>query len=90
MSIEANTPAQKVDRLQTLKIETLICGAISAPLREELVARGVRVIAFVAGDVDEVLLAFAAEMLPDPRFSMPGCGGRRRQMHRRRRFRGGT
>lgn len=86
VSIDTPTPAQKLERLRALDIQTLICGAISAPLQQELVACGVRVIAFVAGEIDAVLWAHAAGMLPDPWFNMPGCGGRRRRRRRRRGF----
>ena len=82
-SIETPTPALKIERLVGLGVDTLICGAISEPLRQELVARGVRVLGFVAGEIDEVVRSFVAGALPTDALSMPGCGGRQR------RFRGG-
>ena len=81
--IETATPLRKLDLLTDLGVETLICGAISEPLQDELTSRGVRVIGFVAGEVDEVVATFLAGTLPTPTLSMPGCGGRRN------RFRGG-
>lgn len=77
-SIETPTSAGKVDRLIELGVETLVCGAISAPLHRELLARGVRVIGFVAGEVDDVVRSYVAGALPTPTLSMPGCYGRRR------------
>jgi predicted Fe-Mo cluster-binding NifX family protein len=80
--IEAPTPSQKVERLLELGVQTLVCGAISEPLQHELSIKQVRVIGFVAGELDEVVESFLAGELPNPAFSMPGCG-------RQRRYRGG-
>jgi predicted Fe-Mo cluster-binding NifX family protein len=82
-NVEAPSAALKVRRLLVLGVETLICGAISEPLHRDLTARGVEVLGFVAGEVDEVLDAFIAGALPSPALSMAGCCGRQR------RFRGG-
>jgi predicted Fe-Mo cluster-binding NifX family protein len=82
-SIAAATTTMKLERLQDLAIKTLICGAISAPLHHELTGGGVKVIGFVAGEIDEVIESFLAGRLPTPALSMPGCWGRQR------RFRGG-
>ncbi len=62
--IETPTAALKLDRLAELGVETLICGAISEPLHSELTRRGVKVIGFVAGEIDEVLKTFLAGTLP--------------------------
>jgi predicted Fe-Mo cluster-binding NifX family protein len=82
-NIEAHTPAAKIERLLALGIGTLICGAISRPLHHELVARRVKVIPFIAGEIEAVTASFLAGRLPSATLSMPGC---RRQQ---RRFRGG-
>lgn len=73
----------KIKRLMDLGVETLICGAISEPLHRELVSRGLEVLGFVAGEIDEVVRAFLSGALPGPSLSMPGCRGRQN------RFRGG-
>lgn len=75
--IEAPTAALKVERLVGLGVDTLICGAISRPLHRELADRGVKVLAFVAGEVGEVEGSFLAGALPSATLAMPGCGGRR-------------
>ena len=82
-SLDSATPLQKIERLMSLDIETLICGAISEPMYWELTRRGVKVIGFIAGDVGEVVQAFVSEALPNAALSMPGCCGRQT------RFRGG-
>lgn len=60
-------------------VDTLICGAISREAQQDLEAHGIRVIAFVAGGVDDVISAFANGQLSDAKFSMPGCGRRQRR-----------
>lgn len=75
-------PCERVQRLVELGVRTLICGAVSQPLEALLTARGVRVVARVCGDVDEILRAFCAGTLEEERYAMPGC------CRKRRRFRG--
>ena len=78
-------PGLRVDRMRQLDVDTLICGAISRPLAEMLAAAGIRVIPFVAGDVEEVLAAYLNGGLPAPSFAMPGCRcGQNRRFHGRR------
>jgi predicted Fe-Mo cluster-binding NifX family protein len=60
-------------------VDILICGAISQPLAAMCEAAGVTVIPWVCGALDDVLEAFAADALPDPRLTMPGCRGRGRR-----------
>jgi predicted Fe-Mo cluster-binding NifX family protein len=83
-NIEAPTASQKVGRLIELGVGTLICGAISEPLYEELSARNVRILGFVAGPIEEVLQAYVAGELPSPALCMPGCAGRHRRLRGRR------
>jgi len=86
--VEAN-PARRVGRLVELGVAVLICGAISRPLAMMVQASGIRLVPWVAGEVDEVLAAFSGGAFPSEAFMMPGCrrgGGRGR---RGRRGRGG-
>jgi predicted Fe-Mo cluster-binding NifX family protein len=84
-SIETPTAPLKLDRLMELGVEMLICGAISEPLQHELTTKGVKVIGFVAGEIDDVVESFLSGTLPTPALSMPGCCGRQ---HRFRGSRG--
>ena len=68
---------RKVEQLVGAGIQVLVCGAISQPLAWMLVTRGLRVLPFIAGGVDEVTRAYLAGELDRPRFAMPGCCGRR-------------
>ncbi len=63
--------------LAELKVQTLICGAISQALAGMLAAYGIKTIPFIAGGVDEVIDAYLAGALPNPNLSMPGCCRRR-------------
>jgi predicted Fe-Mo cluster-binding NifX family protein len=88
-SIDAPSPASKITRLAELGVDTLICGGISEPLYQELTTGEVQVIAFVAGEVEQVVTSFLADALPDAALSMPGClGGLRRRRRRRGSARG--
>jgi predicted Fe-Mo cluster-binding NifX family protein len=84
-NIEAPTATLKVDRLIELGVGTLICGAISEPLHEELTARNVKVLGFVAGPIEDVLQAYIAGALPSQALCMPGCFGRHQRFRGRRR-----
>ena len=77
ISLDAAAPAQRVVRLTALEIETLICGAVSVPLAEMILASGIRLIPFVAGESREVLAAFLHGKLPSPTYTQPGCYGHR-------------
>lgn len=82
-SIEAPTATARIERLLALGVDTLVCGAISQPVHHELTARGVRVIAFIAGEVDAVVASLLAGKVPSELLAMPGC----QRQHRFRRGR---
>jgi predicted Fe-Mo cluster-binding NifX family protein len=82
-NIETPMAPLKLERLTELGIQTLVCGAITEPLQHELSVRGVKVIGFVAGEIDEVVKSLLDGTLPTRALSMPGCCGRQN------RFRGG-
>ena len=69
--------------LADLNVAELICGGISRPVAMVVQAHGVRVVPWVAGEIEEVLAACAADRLPSPEFVMPGCGRRGRRRGRR-------
>ena len=72
IDLDTTTPLQKIEILVGHEIDTLICGAISKPVYWEARSRGLRVISFVTGEVDEVIQAFVAGRLPTPALTMPG------------------
>lgn len=66
-------PHRRILRLSELGADVLICGAISRPLAAMAEGAGVRIMPWIAGDVEEVLEAYVAGRLPGPQFMMPGC-----------------
>jgi predicted Fe-Mo cluster-binding NifX family protein len=68
------TPEDRVQRAVDLGVDLLVCGAISRPLEVLLQERGLRVRAFLAGGLDEMVTACLAGQLDDGRWAMPGCG----------------
>jgi predicted Fe-Mo cluster-binding NifX family protein len=81
---EGERPETKVDRLVGLGVGVLVCGAISEPLQNELLERGIDVIAFIAGETDDVVKAYLSGSLPNHNLAMPGCHGKCRRQRRRR------
>jgi predicted Fe-Mo cluster-binding NifX family protein len=61
-----------------LKIDTLICGAISRPFEELLTRNGIRIYPWVSGEINEVLAAFWNGNLANREFRLPGCRFRNR------------
>jgi predicted Fe-Mo cluster-binding NifX family protein len=79
-------PSANVHHLAGLGVDTLICGAISTQLEAMAEAYGIRVVSFVAGELDEVTRAWLEGTIVESTFAMPGCGnGRGRQGGGRRR-----
>lgn len=70
-------PTQRVRQLGELRIDILICGAISRPLAELVSASGVLAVPWVSGPVDDILRAYLAERLADPCWRMPVCQSHR-------------
>ncbi|MCE5228457.1 NifB/NifX family molybdenum-iron cluster-binding protein [bacterium] len=64
---------ERIRRLDEASVELLICGAISEPLAKQVLAAGIRVIPFIAGEVDKILRAYMEARLPSAEFLMPGC-----------------
>ena len=68
----------KVRYLTESGIDTLVCGAISTQFSELMVAYGIRVISFVAGDLGDVIAAWCNGSIDSRSFDMPGCTERHR------------
>lgn len=76
LKIEATDPAQRVAQLSEEGIEILICGAISRPLQEAIMARGITVYPFVRGKTEDVIAAYQSGRLGNASYALPGCRGR--------------
>jgi len=80
----SDDPQERALRLSTLQVEQLVCGAITRSSYEALTERGIRVVSFVAGDLDQVVQASLSDSLHDGHLAMPGC--RRGKRHGTRRY----
>ncbi len=83
-------PAARALRLAERGAQVLVCGAISRPLQELIESYGIKVIPFVAGEMEEIVRAWLEARLEGERFAMPGCcgAGRGRGLGRNRAMRG--
>ena len=71
------SPSSRAAKLSDLKVQVLICGAVSDVFANMIEAHGIRIIPFVAGDVDEVIDAYLKGAIFSSKFQMPGCGTER-------------
>ena len=62
----------KTTRLTELRVDTLICGAISGQLAHMIMNAGIKLIPWISGRIDDVLQALLRGNLSDMRFMMPG------------------
>ena len=81
--------ALRAAKLKGLGANVLLCGAISKPLVALIASSRVKVVPFLAGEVEDVLTAYLDSRLPAPEFMMPGCPCPARGRRRRRGYRGG-
>jgi len=62
--------------LERLEIEVLICGAISKMQSDIIEACGIKLIPFIGGNIEDVIVAYLKGEEIVPAFLMPGCGRR--------------
>jgi len=72
---ECDDARHKADRLKSWGVQILVCGAVSHYYGATLAAEAVKAVAFVAGEIEEIIAAFLAEDLDKPDYRMPGCHG---------------
>jgi len=88
VSLSSRDPFRRVAEVSALRMDVLICGALSYPLERALIGAGVQVACCICGEVDAVVDAYLRGRLADRRFLMPGCPNTRqgnRFRHRGRR-----
>jgi predicted Fe-Mo cluster-binding NifX family protein len=71
ISLSTESIPQKVNKLTSLGVEVLICGAISRSLASQVVSSGIELLPYVLGPVDEILEAYMTGQLGQPKFTMP-------------------
>jgi predicted Fe-Mo cluster-binding NifX family protein len=79
----SDDPCERALRLTGLQVELLVCGAITRSSYDALTERGIQVVSFVAGDLEQVVQACLTDRLKDGHLAMPGCRGGKRHGVRR-------
>ncbi|MGD8985611.1 MAG: NifB/NifX family molybdenum-iron cluster-binding protein [Desulfobacteraceae bacterium] len=64
--------SERVNTLKKAHVATVICGGISDVLHNMFNSENISVITGIAGEAEEVVAAFMAHRLNEPRFYMPG------------------
>lgn len=62
--------------LAELRVDIVLCAALSEDLHQTLRRQGIQVRPHLCGEVEAVLRAFACRRLSRDEFRMPGCWGR--------------
>ncbi len=68
--------ASRAMQLKEMKIDVLICGAISRPQEAAIAATGITVHPFMRGSVQEIIDGYESGQLHTEAFVLPGCHGR--------------
>jgi hypothetical protein len=63
----------RIRRLSDLRVETLVCGAISRPWHDIITAWDIQVISYISGPVKQVLDVLLKDSMNLDKFMMPGC-----------------
>lgn len=79
LALDGDDPRSRAMRLVESGAEVLVCGAISRPMEQAVLAAGIEVIPQTCGEIECVLAAFLDGRLGQGEFLMPGCCGRRRR-----------
>ncbi|HZL77235.1 MAG TPA: hypothetical protein VFC17_00095 [Candidatus Limnocylindrales bacterium] len=72
------SPEGLARRVAELRVDLLLCAALSEVLQRELERRGVQIQPHLCGEVESVLHAFDCGQLQRDEFRMPGCCRRQR------------
>jgi len=67
------SPVELARSVAEMRVDVLLCAALSEELRRELERRGVQVKPHLCGDIEAVLQAFCDDRLNRLEFRMPGC-----------------
>lgn len=78
--------SDRVEYFKKQHVGVVLCGAISDYYHRLFLARGMKVIPWLTGDIDGIIEAFICNSSFEPRFIMPGCRGYGRRRRRRRGF----
>jgi hypothetical protein len=68
-------PESLASSVAELRVQVVLCAALSGALHRALRQRGIRVRPHLCGEVEAVLRAFCCRRLSGDEFRMPGCWG---------------
>lgn len=71
--LSPQSPEELARSVAELRVDVLLCAALSEPLLRALERRGVQVQPHLCGETEAVLQAFCCNRLNRPEFRMPGC-----------------
>ncbi|HDP80932.1 MAG TPA: hypothetical protein ENN21_08840 [Spirochaetes bacterium] len=78
IKIQAASESERLEKLREMGITTIIGGAVSEQMARVAVDKGLRLISWINGPVDEIVELYLNGMLP-PRCGCPRGPGRRRK-----------
>ena len=88
IQLQTDRTVEKIKSLEGHGTDVLICGALSEPLHQMLEMKGISVVPWTAGKVNDVVTAFVDNTLYRSSYKMPGCGRRQRRCSGKMPFRG--
>lgn len=77
-------PHNRADRLRELNVDLLLCGGISCRMEECIARQGIKLVPWLAGELNDILTAYRIGRISDPCYAMPGRGRCRRRWRGRR------
>ena len=77
--LRTELPYERAIELSDFGVDLLICGAISQMYANLVESQGIKIIPFVAGNIDHVIESYLQGFLQGHHFQMPGCGRRNRK-----------
>ena len=80
--LQTHTPDNRAVELVELGVNVLICGAISLMYENMIKTQGIKVIPFIAGNVNQVIEFYLNGKLNNKKFRMPGYGNKYRKRFR--------
>jgi len=75
---------RRAARLKEIGVDVLLCGAISCGIEDQICQHGIRLVAWLAGEVPSILTAYREGRVMDPVYAMPGTLLCRHRRQRRR------
>jgi len=76
IKVPENSSLMRIHLLKEKGVTLVICSAVSRECACAVVRMGITILPGIIGEVDEVLDAFANDVLNSEHFAMPGCCGR--------------